>query len=52
MSVKLGSGNATFRLGATTPIRIAIGAVEVWTALSPTSLWKAEAFSPLYHWSM
>jgi hypothetical protein len=52
MSVKLGSGNATFRLGDTTPKKIAIGAVEVWTAFTPTSLWKAEALSPVYHWSL
>jgi hypothetical protein len=51
MGIKLGSGNVSFRLGAATPIRIAIGAVDVWTALSPTSLWKAETFSRLYHWS-
>jgi len=51
MGAKLGSGSATFRLGDTTPTKIAIGAVEVWTALAP-SLWKAEALSPSYHWSM
>jgi hypothetical protein len=52
MSVKLGSSNVTFRLGDTTPTKIAIGSVQVWTALTLIGLWKAEALSPVYHWSM
>ena len=52
MSARLGSSDLSFRLGDTTPTKIAIGNVEVWTAFTPTSLWKAEALSPVYHWSM
>jgi len=52
MSAKLGSGDLSFRLGDATPTKIAIGNVEVWTAFTPTGLWKAETFSPSYHWSM
>ncbi len=36
MSVKLGSGDVSFRLGSATPSKVAIGSTEVWTDVVPT----------------
>lgn len=36
MAAKLGSTDVSFRLGASTPSKVAIGAVEVWTDVVPT----------------
>lgn len=36
MATKLGSTDVSFRLGASTPSKVALGAVEVWTDVVPT----------------
>ena len=37
MATKLGSTDVSFRLGAATPSKVALGAVEVWTDVVPTA---------------
>lgn len=51
MAAKLGSTDVSFRLGATTPAKVALGAVEVWAA-SRTLYWSGGSndWSTLSNW--
>lgn len=43
MAAKLGSTDVSFRLGATTPAKVYLGSEEVWTAVTPRTLYFVDA---------
>lgn len=43
MAAKLGTADVSFRLGATTPAAVYLGSEQVWTAVTPRTLYFVDA---------